>query len=920
MRKRVLSGILAVLTGGVALLAGELNMAATRNGFMIKSEVADLTTMTSVIVCVPPFREKHFYNITDDVEFVNQPDAVEIVQKGPKNKVDIEEYSVTRDGDSLILTLTAQLTHADPTDMENTLLVTPEYLLADSTYEAYKADGTRLVGAITPAFEGEIQVKHVMEDVVKATFTNAYGTLTLEVLDGPSFLVGDRRGVVFEERRCFWIGHQVPMTPDKKYNSKVRLTYVPNPKLTVVEPLAAANRTAPAAVTAAGIVSSDYEFTPPLVPVPKAIEYFKTPAWVKSADAKVTVDFDESFGKQAIDERLLKKVEAQLGQGGNGNKAIRILLSQSGEGMLIPPANPEGYVLQVKESEILLISPTERGAFYGLQTLKSLTAADGSIPAVLVRDWPDMQMRAVHFMLPDRDAYALLSRIIADVMVPMKMNTFIMECEFVHWESIPELHVKWGLSKEDCQKLIALCEENFIDPIPLMQTLSHMPWLFSNGQNKDMCEDLANPYAYFTSHPDLYPLMEKVFDEVRETFHNPAYLHIGHDELYTWAKYPNRPESIAIGTPKLVYDDVMWYYNYAKKHNAKIMMWHDIFVTKEESPENGHGGGDPDWVDTIRPDLPRDIVFCVWRYAGKTDRFLDLEHLAAEGFEVAGSSWFEINNVETLTKATKEVGGLGMISTTWIYPEVTGENNSVITSGCHDALDKWFIQMAPYTRSGAWSWNASDRSNKFDGKELFASLLEPARNTGVKSGKMVDLSSAANINITEKGNPFLTRKLYGFEALKAGELQVGRVKFQVPGNADGAAAVALKSRLNPKFPAEVNINMVPTTAKELCFFHTTLGIQPNPKDVVANYVISYADGTSAELPVRYQHEIAPPEEDVNYRLSTGNMFRFMNGKQRMGVWYASYANPYPEKTITGIKLVDTASENPFYLFGITLID
>lgn len=67
------------------------------------------------------------------------------------------------------------------------------------------------------------------------------------------------------------------------------------------------------------------------------------------------------------------------------------------------------------------------------------------------------------------------------------------------------------------------------------------------------------------------------------------------------------------------------------------------------------------WIRSVRI-CPRDIVFCVWRYAGKTTEFLDLEHLAAEGFEVMGSSWFEINNVERLTLETKRVGGLGMIS------------------------------------------------------------------------------------------------------------------------------------------------------------------------------------------------------------------------------------------------------------------
>ena len=902
-----------VLTAFSLAGAESLKVDATRRGFLIKSENADITTMTSVIVCVPPFREKHFYNVTDDIDLVNTGDRAAIIQKGAKNKVDIVDYSVTREGDSLILSLVADLTHSDPTDMENTLLVTPEYLLSDADYTAVLADGSEVTGHIPPTFEGEIEVRHVFENAVKASFTNKYGTLTLEVLAGPPFLVGDRRGVVFEERRCFWIGHQVPMFEGKRYDSKVKLTFERAENLSKAKPSASA----PDAVvktTAAADAVIDYNFDYPLYPAPKAMEFYKDKFFMPSDSVSCSIGGNDARLNRAA-EKLFRGWGMKLVPS-EGDAQLKILISAEGEGIMIPPDNPEGYLLKVDESGIKIYARTEKGAFYALQTLRGLYR-DNKFKSALIRDWPDMELRAVHFMLPDRDAYALLSRMITEVMVPMKMNMFIMECEFVHWESIPELHVNWGMTKEDCEKLIALCEENFIEPIPLMQTLSHMPWLFSNGQNLDMCEDTRNPYAYFTSHPDLYPLMEKVFDEVVETFHNPRYLHIGHDELYTWAQYPCRPESIAIGTKKLVYDDVMWYYNYAKKHNAQIMMWHDIFVTPEESPENGHGGGAPDWVDQIRPDLPRDIVFCVWRYAGKTTEFLDLEHLAAEGFEVMGSSWFEINNVERLTLETKRVGGLGMISTTWIYPVL--DKNGNIERGCFNALENWFIQVAPYARSGAWSWNSNAKANAgLNGKELFASLLEGSRNNGTMAGELVDLSGIANIGVNNTDKPFLIDELYGFDILKPGKMRVGRVLFDIPAKGDSAGVIALKSRLNPEFPDKVTIKLDNVKCDEFYFLNTALGIQPVPGAVVANYIITYADGEEAVLPVRYQYEVAPPEEDVNYFLSTGNRLNWRFGTQNMSLFYSTFANPRPDVPVTAITVAGTEEEYPFYVFGISL--
>ena len=39
---------------------------------------------------------------------------------------------------------------------------------------------------------------------------------------------------------------------------------------------------------------------------------------------------------------------------------------------MIPPDNPEGYLLKVDESGIKIYARTEKGAFYALQTLRGL--------------------------------------------------------------------------------------------------------------------------------------------------------------------------------------------------------------------------------------------------------------------------------------------------------------------------------------------------------------------------------------------------------------------------------------------------------------------------------------------------------------------------------------------------------------------
>ena len=57
------------------------------------------------------------------------------------------------------------------------------------------------------------------------------------------------------------------------------------------------------------------------------------------------------------------------------------------------------YALSVGEKGITIVGYDERGAFYGIQTLRQLVAspaaADGTLPAVEVNDYPDLPLRGV---------------------------------------------------------------------------------------------------------------------------------------------------------------------------------------------------------------------------------------------------------------------------------------------------------------------------------------------------------------------------------------------------------------------------------------------------------------------------------------------------------------------------------------------
>ena len=55
-----------------------------------------------------------------------------------------------------------------------------------------------------------------------------------------------------------------------------------------------------------------------------------------------------------------------------------------------PISEPEGYVLHIDSSGIIIVGSDERGAFYGLQSLRQLLKAGPELKGVTIRDYPDL--------------------------------------------------------------------------------------------------------------------------------------------------------------------------------------------------------------------------------------------------------------------------------------------------------------------------------------------------------------------------------------------------------------------------------------------------------------------------------------------------------------------------------------------------
>ncbi|MDD4817585.1 MAG: glycoside hydrolase family 20 zincin-like fold domain-containing protein [Victivallaceae bacterium] len=877
--ENILKSTAAALLAPISLFAAVTVQMKPIDGLQINTPFCELSTASRLIAIEPPWGHCYFNNGKDKVDISGDGQAASMLQAVP-NEFELTRYTATTAGDTATVTLECKLVKDVKAFLEYTAFAVPGYVLAGSDYSAVSMDGKTVSGHIDTAEAGEIY--RYAENFKTLEVISKLGRLNIEVVSGPGLNFLDRRGTKFMDRGCYWIGNpHTALEFGKILKSEIKISFTPAGDLKIIEPALPSGNFS--ATDDPAVVKPAAKPEIPLVPVPRSLEKLGgtyTPG-------------GQAVFKSAFTGRDGERLRAA---------ASRLTPDATVDITIDAALEPEEYRLTVLDSGLNIAAAAARGAFYALQTAARLEK-NGAYPQVKINDGPDLPFRGVHLCLDagDRTYYELVEKVLA----PSKINTVVGEVEYVQWDATKPLgiHQEDGMTKEQLAEFAKLCDDNFIDFIPLMQTLGHCGWLFANGRNSAMAEDTDTPYAYNVSNPAVYPLMSAILDELF-AIRPFDRLHIGHDEVTMRGRFPHRPENVAKGIKQIVFDDVMFYYNYAKKHNAEIMMWHDMFMTPDESLIAF--GGAPNNLAELRQDLPRDIVFCVWRYTG--DSFPEFRLLKKEGFEVIGCSWYVKNNPEQLAETAIKEGTSGVLATTWAG-----------YFGSKTLLSENFYQVEPYVRSAAWGWRTSRRDNSgINFSRLLCDLLT-VPGTGEHSGTTIDLSGAANLPLARENAPFLLCDNMDIDLLpEAGYF--GDTRFILPRLAGKPAAVAFKSRLNPLFPENSVPVPVNRKASSVRVLATTAGLTPPDKTPMFSLTLNYADGSSDTLTALSGIDTGAPSADFNLYLPPYKACTWRSDGAEFNIWSSEFKNPEPDKEIASIVFSGSPEGFACYILGLALTD
>jgi hypothetical protein len=643
-------------------------------------------------------------------------------------------------------------------------------------------------------------------------------------------------------------------------------------------------------------------------------------------------DFSDRYGVAiyVVPAGSLKPGDRAILMGVASNPAIRARGARLG----LKAGAAEGYALDVSNDLVLVAGADERGAFYGMQTLRQLIAGRGTyIPGVRIVDWPAAGFRAARIYVPGRENITFYKRFVRDFLALYKYNHLVLEMNAVmRFDRRPELNAGWLdfardlnysrrerplgargafqdsshqdsgdgglLEKEEVEELVRWARLHHIEVIPEIPSLTHSYYLLTRHRELAENHESEWPDTYCPYAPGVYELLFDVMDEYIDAM-KPRTVHIGHDEWRMPWGHCKRCKDKHFGD--VFGEDVAKIHKYLTAKGVKTAMWGDHLIARLRG-EDGQprktvtgfeyrtpGGLSP---EQVKKWIPKDILIFNWfwneEHPGQGE--VNDRDLEAWGFQqVFGNLEPSIQN---WPERLKRRGVLGGAPSAWA---ATTEFN----------FGKDLMNQFASTAHMLWTGTTPDRGAI--SAQLQEMMPEIRRNLSGVPRPSEHGDRIAPVALAG-GSAAAAREAMPKAAWKHGAAASGRVTFQM---AD-PVVVGVEGTKPARWPREsapIRIGEDPTS---IVFLHAlaerggnivayrTIYNFADTADLMGWYEVTYEDGYVATIPLRVAVNIG---EHNSPRLC----YEAAAVKLEAGTFWAyEWTNPRFGKAIKEIRLKGTS--------------
>jgi hypothetical protein len=599
------------------------------------------------------------------------------------------------------------------------------------------------------------------------------------------------------------------------------------------------------------------------------------------------------------DSRQVNERERLILIGTIANPLAKALFSKHGLAMPDQHSDEESYVLHVTGKVILTAGVGERGAFYGLQSLRQLVSDEGGrlvIPGVHVEDSPRKPFRGIRLYLPGRENIAFFKRFIRDFAAFLKYNKLIIETNgAMRLDRHPELNAGWYelarclnytrrdrpegigrhfqdsahhdtgdfgvIEKEDVADIVRYAGQHHMEVIPEIPSLTHAYYLLTRHRELAEIQEAEWPDTYCPSLPESYDLYFDVLDEYIEVM-QPKIVHIGHDE---WRMPMDVcPRCRGKDYMQLLAEDIKRIHGYLKQKGIRTAMWGDHLLVSVRG-DRVRDGVSPSGYKYRRPgalrpeqverEVPKDILIFnwFWNESGREDAEANDMQLEKWGFEQVYGNFTPEIAAQNYDRRSSRKSVLGGAVSSW---EATCEFNFG-----KDLMDT-FIGCAPLLWSDHWP-------ERNESHILSQEMIPTARrNLKGKATPTEDGEAVATLDISEHFNVSCESVAFGRDLrdIPSDVCASGSKPFFLAGkndHGDIAIMVGSEGEGDSDLPMEADPIPINEDPSSLLFLHAcykpasnhkghyTIFNFPDTADLLGWYEVVYEDGFIEVIPIRY---------------------------------------------------------------------
>lgn len=364
----------------------------------------------------------------------------------------------------------------------------------------------------------------------------------------------------------------------------------------------------------------------------------------------------------------------------------------------------EGYAITITCDTITIYAESLRGNIYAVQTLLDMLKQEELFVGKLC-DAPDCSVRGYRVFLPGRKNFDNFKAMI-DMIVAYKYNCIFIEVGgAMEYHRHPEINEAWRkfvamsqeysgkigeilgsfswskncahtdngdgdiLTQEEVKSLVEYCRERGLEVYPEVPTLSHCDYICMAHPEIAERQDDPYPDSYCPNHPDTYPIVFDVLEEIIEVF-KPKMVNIGHDEMYSIGVCERCRDT----EPHMLYvQDIIKLHDWLNERGIKTVMWGEklLPVILKDGRHYGGAGGrrrssngkEYDPVPVLfycQNMLPKDILMLHW-YASFGIQYDYVYH--THGYPVIFGNLAAASVAQWRTR--RELGVFGGVCSNW---------------------------------------------------------------------------------------------------------------------------------------------------------------------------------------------------------------------------------------------------------------